>query len=52
MEDKENWKVSNAMLKSMNSGIQRIKRILYGFRNRERYRMAILLHVIGLNMGF
>jgi transposase len=45
-------KASNAMLESMNSGIQRIKRMACGFRNRERFRMAILFHFGGLDMGF
>jgi len=45
-------KVSNAMLESVNSGIQRIKRMACGFRNRERFRMAILFHFGGLDMGF
>jgi len=45
-------KVSNAMLESVNSGIQKIKRMACGFRNRERFRMAILFHFGGLDMGF
>ena len=44
-------KVSNAMLEAVNSGIQRIKRMACGFRNRERFRMAILFHFGGLDMG-
>jgi len=45
-------KASNAMLESMNSGIQRIKRMACGFRNRVRFRMAILFHFGGLDLGF
>ena len=45
-------KVTNAELESMNSGIQRIKRMACGFRNRERFRMAILFHFGGLDLGF
>lgn len=45
-------KVSNAMLESVNSGIQRIKRMACGFRNRERFRMAIFFHFGGLDLGF
>ena len=44
-------KANNAMLESMNTGIQRIKRMACGFRNRERFRMAILFHFGGLDMG-
>ena len=44
-------KASNAMLESMNSGIQRIKRMACGFRNRARFRMAILFHFGGLDLG-
>ncbi len=45
-------KESNAMLESANLGIQRIKRMACGFRNRERFRMAILFHFGGLDLGF
>lgn len=45
-------KANNAMLESMNTGIQRIKRMACGFRNRERFRMAILFHFGSLDMGF
>ena len=45
-------KTSNAMLESINSGIQRIKRMACGFRNRARFRMAILFHFGGLDFGF
>jgi transposase len=43
-------KVSNAMVEAVNSGIQRIKRMACGFRNRERFRMAILFHFGGLDL--
>jgi len=45
-------KASNAMLESINSGIQRIKRMACGFRNRIRFRMSILFHFGGLDFGF
>jgi len=45
-------KANNAMLESKNNGIQRIKKIACGFRNRERFRMAILFHFGGLDFGF
>lgn len=45
-------KANNAMLESKNNGIQRIKRMACGFRNRERFRMAILFHFGGLDLGF
>jgi transposase len=45
-------KATNAELESMNAGIQRIKRMACGFRNRERFRMAILFHLGGLDLGF
>ena len=45
-------KTTNAELESMNSGIQRIKRMACGFRNRERFRVAILFHFGGLDLGF
>ena len=45
-------KTNNAMLESKNNGIQRIKKVACGFRNRERFRMAILFHFGGLDLGF
>lgn len=45
-------KVNNAMLESINSGIQRIKKMACGFRNRDRFRKAILFHFGDLNFGF
>lgn len=45
-------RTTNAELESMNSGIQRIKRMACGFRNRERFKMAILFHFGGLDFGF
>jgi transposase len=45
-------KANNAMLESKNNGIQRIKKLACGFRNRERFRMAILFHFGGLDLGF
>ena len=41
---------TNAMAEAKNARIQRIKRMAYGFRNRERFRMAILFHLGGLNL--
>ena len=37
-------KTTNAMVESKNSGIQKIKRMACGFRNRNRFRSAILFH--------
>jgi transposase len=45
-------KANNAMLESINSGIQRIKKMACGFRNRDRFRKAILFHFGDLNFGF
>ena len=45
-------KANNSMAESMNSGIQRIKRMACGFRNRERFRMAILFHFGGLDLSY
>ena len=41
--------VSNAMAEAKNARIQRIKNMACGFRNRKRFRMAILFHLGGLN---
>jgi transposase len=42
--------VSNAMAEAKNARIQRIKNMACGFRNRKRFRMAILFHLGGLNL--
>jgi transposase len=45
-------RVNNAMLESINSGIQRIKRMACGYRSRERFRTSILFHFGGLDVSF
>jgi len=44
------FKTSNAIAESKNARIQRVKKMACGFRNRERFRMAILFHLGGLDM--
>jgi len=43
-------KVTNSMLESKNNSIQRIKRMAYGFRNNDRFRIAILFHLGKLDL--
>jgi transposase len=43
-------RVSNAMLEAKNARIQWVKKMACGFRNRKRFRMAILFHLGGLNL--
>jgi transposase len=42
--------VTNARAESLNAGIQRLKRMACGFRNRGRFREAILFHLGGLDL--
>jgi transposase len=42
--------VSNAMLEAKNARIQWVKKMACGFRNRERFRIAILFHLGGLDL--
>ena len=42
--------VTNGILETKNNRIQQIKRMAYGFRNRERFRNAILFHLGKLNL--
>lgn len=42
--------VSNAKSEAMNSRIQQIKKTACGFRNRERFKNAILFHLGGLDL--
>ena len=43
-------RTTNAGSESVNSTVQRVKRSACGFRNRERFRNAILFHLGGLNL--
>jgi transposase len=43
-------KVTNAIAESINATIQKIKARACGFRNRARFRIAILFHKGGLSM--
>lgn len=43
-------KVNNSMLEAKNNRIQRIKKIACGFRNRKRFKNAILFHLGGLDL--
>lgn len=43
-------KATNALAEGINSRIQRIKNMAYGFRSRERFRRAILFHLGGLDL--
>lgn len=42
--------VTNATLESINAQIQRVKKAACGFRNRQRFRDAILFHLGGLDL--
>jgi transposase len=43
-------KTTNAMAEAKNARIQRIKSMACGFRNRDRFRKAILFHLGGLDL--
>ena len=43
-------KVNNSMLEAKNNRIQKIKRMACGFRNRTRFKNAILFHLGGLDL--
>lgn len=43
-------KANNSMLEAKNARIQRIKKIACGFRNRERFKNAIMFHLGGLDL--
>ena len=43
-------KVTNGMLEAKNNSIQRIKRMACGFRNRTRFKNAILFHLGNLDL--
>ena len=43
-------KANNSMLEAKNNRIQRIKKIACGFRNRKRFKNAIMFHLGGLDL--
>jgi transposase len=43
-------KVNNSMLEAKNARIQKIKKIACGFRNKKRFKTAILFHLGGLDL--
>ena len=43
-------KASNAGAESINAKIQRVKRMACGYRNRDRFRTAIMFHLGGLDL--
>ncbi len=43
-------KANNSMLEAKNSKIQKIKKMACGFRNRKRFKNAILFHLGGLDI--
>ena len=43
-------KVTNAGAESLNAKIQKLKRWACGYRNRERFRTAIMFHLGGLDL--
>jgi len=43
-------RVTNGLSEGINSHIEKIKRMAYGFRNRDNYRAAILFHCGGLDL--
>jgi len=43
-------RATNAASESINSRVQRVKRMACGFRNRERFRNAIYFHLGGLDL--
>jgi transposase len=44
-------KATNGLVEAKNNSIQRIKRMACGFRNRERFRNAILFHLGNLDLS-
>jgi len=43
-------RITNAVSEGLNSTIQTIKKMAYGFRNRDHFKIAILFHCGGLNL--
>ena len=43
-------RITNALGESLNSKIEKVKRLACGFRNREHYRTAFYFHCGGLDL--
>ena len=43
-------RITNAVAEGLNSKIQTIKKMAYGFRNREHFKTAIYFHCGGLDL--
>ena len=43
-------RITNAVAEGLNSKIQTIKKMAYGFRNREHFKTAIFFHCGGLQI--
>ena len=43
-------RITNAVSEGLNSKIQTIKKMAYGFRNREHFKIAIYFHCGGLQL--
>ena len=43
-------KANNSIVEAKNARIQRIKKTACGYRNKERFKTAILFHLGGLNL--
>jgi transposase len=43
-------RITNAVAEGLNSKIQTIKKMAYGFRNREHFKTAIFFHCGGLQL--
>lgn len=43
-------RITNAVAEGLNSKIQTIKKMSYGFRNREHFKTAIYFHCGGLDL--
>ena len=44
-------RITNAAAEGLNSKIQTIKKIAYGYRNREHFKEAIFFHCGGLQLS-
>lgn len=45
-----NHSITNAVSEGLNSKIQTIKKMAYGFRNKEHFKTAIFFHCGGLDL--
>ena len=44
------YRITNAVAEGLNTKVEAIERMAYGFRNKEHFRIAVLFRCVGLDL--